>query len=374
MRNLALAILAGAILTALTLVPFLGNHAPPAAGREVPAKPSREIADSGPRVAVEPRVKHEAEDKFWDGEFQKELEASGIRIEALDARSRAVLRQSWQACQDNGIAADSVCVSDTAPAAPFLLIFERSKTYEAELMAEALKEAAIAFFRVFTAEFGELFDGASLAKTQVCPVYVFESRARYLDVRRVPDWYGGDFSSRANRISLYKDSPDLYETLFHLLTHAVLHQAWLRKGNELASLTDTEMAWFSEGLSAYMENFKRDVQGGFLLGQPAPDHLPFVRKMLLSGKALKLPELMGITCRALHDPDKGRNWRAQVTAQSWALVYFLNKAAEGKYREKFRQYFTREIEGKGGLESAKECLGDLEALDLEVAEFYRAFK
>lgn len=338
---------------------------------------ARRVILRDPAAVNSRRVLREAlpDDGLADAEFEEYLRTKGIRIDSLESRERAVLRQTWQACRDFGVSESALCVVDTAPQAPFLLMLERSTFYNAELVLGALNEASVAFFRAFTAEFGKLFDGAALARTQVCPVYVFESRQRYERVRRVPEYYGGDFSPRTKRVSFYKDTNVLFETLFRLLTHAMLHQLWLTNGNELVDPKDTGMAWFSEGLSSYMEKFKRDATGGFVLGERAPDHLPYVRKLLASGKGMPLPELMAMTCRAYAGGTaKGQAWRNQVTAQSWALVYFLNKSADGKYREKLREYFATEIQGKGGAEAASRCFGDLEALDREYVEFYKSLK
>jgi hypothetical protein len=194
----------------------------------------------------------------------------------------------------------------------------------------------------------------------------------------VPDYYAGHFDAKEGWIWMFKDASSLYESLFHLCTHALVHEVAHPRGTTSQQLYQSSMCWFSEGLSTYLESFKRDKQGGFVLGAPSSRYTSLMKKLISDGRHVPLPEFMKGTyaeyAQKRWDSRRKRGFVDTTDAQAWSLVYFLYQHEGGKYREKFYAYFKMEVEGKGGLTAAKWCFGDLDALNREYEDFYRNLK
>lgn len=343
-------------------------------GRQKPgdAPPSRSGArDSQPGDRAEVVPTPPPDPEALKNEFLRHLERTGVRRDSLSPHEERVREAVWSACRDYRVPEDSVEVLDTAPKTPFLLILERSQSYNSSLFLSAMRQACERFCEVFAAEFGDRLGSPAPAEDEVLTLFVFESREKYSRLGDSQVSWGGHFSSRNGRITMYRDTNVVYETLFHLCTHALLHQAWLRRGGDPSVPALDEMAWFSEGLSAWFESFKRDARGDFILGQVSPSYLPGARKLIADGRQMRLTELMGMSFETYVGKRRESRWNIQFSAQCWALVHFLQRANGGKYRDKFHEYVALEIAGRGGLEAAKACFGDLDVLEREYAEYVR---
>lgn len=265
---------------------------------------------------------------------------------------------------------------DCAPESPHVLCMETSSSYNAELMLGAFKECVVHLYKLFFQRYSSLFDVKSFGENEVCFIYVFESRQRYSEVTNSPDWAGGHFEPGTGRIYIYKDTNQLYETLFHEGIHQLVHTVSQMKVENVKERRNVNMFWFTEGIATFFESFKRDAQGGFILGEISSNYKPFIKQLIGSGKHMKLPELLKISYLdfARQQGVKGRPWINQMYAQSWSVVYFFYTYDGGKYKDKFNQYFMKEIDQKGNLEAAKACFGDLDALNKEYEEFYKGMK
>jgi len=134
------------------------------------------------------------------------------------------------------------------------------------------------------------------------------------------------------------------------------------------------MFWFTEGIATFFESFKRDATGGFILGQVSTTYLPMVKKMITEGKHRKLDDLMKDSYMDFARKSGNPQFVGQMYAQSWSVVYFMYTYQNGKYRDKFNEYFKKEVAQKGSYDMAKECFGDLVALNAEYEEFYKSQK
>ncbi len=305
------------------------------------------------------------------------LKSKRLEESALSARERKVAVLTWECSILGNRPEDSRVWLDCSPNSPFLLCMEKSDAYSAELMLRDFKDVVNTFYGIFCGEYGSLFDASAHAADDATLVYIFESSERYHSISNPTPWAGGHFDNRTGEIHLYKDTIQLYETLFHLCTHAVVHAISGSRLDDRRKLIDSEMAWFSEGLSAYFECFKRDVKGGFVLGERSAEYMPYVRRMISSGKQKKLRDFMDVSflqyARERADPRK-RTYIQDTAAQSWALVYFLLKHEDKRYRQAFFGYFTLEVQGEGGREAAERCFGDLDALDREYQDYFKNLK
>ncbi|KAF0244448.1 MAG: hypothetical protein FD180_2515 [Planctomycetota bacterium] len=322
--------------------------------------------ESGPPAAAPPRAA-----------FADWLKVRGIDEGQLTPRELKIAKLKWNRAIEYSIAESSLAWLDCAPDAPFLLCMEKSDTYVAELMLTSFREVVITFYQVFCKEYGSLFDAGAHARNEVTLVYIFATSDRYHSISQSTPWAGGHFSSRTGEIHLYKDTSQLYETLFHLCTHAAIHAISGSRITVGKKLVDSEMAWFSEGLSTYFENFKRDATGGFVFGGVSSMYKPYVKKMIADGKNSKMRDFMGVSYKQYvlerSNPSK-RSYVTDTDAQSWSVVYFLLQHEGGEYRQEFFDYFKMEVEGKGSLEAAKQCFGDLDALDKEYHDYFKNMK
>ncbi|MCE9584437.1 MAG: DUF1570 domain-containing protein [Planctomycetes bacterium] len=263
---------------------------------------------------------------------------------------------------------------DCAPDAPHVLCMERSSGYNADLMVQAFKDCVVTLYKLFFQRYSSLFDVKSFGENEVTFIYIFESRDRYASSTGSPQWAGGHFDTRNHCIFIYKDTNQLYETLFHEGIHQLVDTVSQMKVAKLKERRSVNMFWFTEGLATFFESFKRDATGGFILGEVSPHYMPQIRKMIADGKHLKLPDMMKISYSEFGQKSGDVQFVGRMYCQSWSVVYFLYTYAGGKYKDKFNEYFKREVDEKGSFDAAKECFGDLDAMNKEYEEFYKNMK
>ncbi|MCE9584125.1 MAG: hypothetical protein K8T20_16700 [Planctomycetes bacterium] len=264
---------------------------------------------------------------------------------------------------------------DCAPDAPFVFCLEKSDKYNASLSLEAFQTDAKAYFGQFCRQFGGLFSSEVLCSSAVCPIYVFSTQERYRACTEAPGWLGGHFDSTLGMSFLYRDSSTLTEALFHELTHQMFYViSGVKNGKPLVPTASGE-CWFLEGLTTYFEGFTREAEGRIVFGVPPGEYLAAAKKRLAGPKRYKLAELMRVTFSQLKDDaNAGGRSATQITSQCWAATFFLLIGADGKYRDRYLDYFKLELVGKGGHEAAVKCFGDLGAMDAEYVEFFRTLK
>ncbi|MCC6739797.1 MAG: hypothetical protein IT452_12190 [Planctomycetia bacterium] len=302
-------------------------------------------------------------------EFRGFLEKRGASFEAMNAHDRSALRARWLACRDYGIPEDRVVARDAAPRAPFLVLIERSDLDDAELLALALVDCVTAVAEAFAAEFGGAFDTLNMEAEVVTPVYVFETRGRFA-APAGEDSHTARFDRSSGRVTCTKDSATLFMSLFDACTRALIHRAWVRRNPGAPDLGAARTVWLTEGLAHYFASFGRNASGEIVTGEISQVAMPLVKQRTSRGKAIPLRDLLSATILAERRRAIPEDERAGFAAEAWALVYFLRKADDGKRREALRRYFDRELEGRGGVEAAQECLGDLADLEARFLDFW----
>ncbi|KAF0244451.1 MAG: hypothetical protein FD180_2518, partial [Planctomycetota bacterium] len=266
---------------------------------------------------------------------------------------------------------------DCAPDSPHVLCMEKSTSYNAKLMLEAFKECVVTLYKLFFDKYSALFDVKSFGTNEVCFIYVFESSARYHEISNPTPWAGGHFEPGTGRIYIYKDTSQLYETLFHEGIHQLVHTVSQMKVEKVSERRSVNMFWFTEGIATFFESFKRDDKGGFILGEVSSNYKPYMKKMIADGKHKKLKDLFNINYMQFamesRNPSK-RSYVNDMYAQSWSVVYFLYTHENGKYKDAFNKYFKIEVDKGGSFDGAKEIFGDLDKLNTEYENFYKAMK
>jgi hypothetical protein len=263
---------------------------------------------------------------------------------------------------------------DCSPEAPYLLAMEESTSYNAQLMMEDFKGCVKQLFELFFKRYGTLFDVEKFKKEEVNFIMIFESRERYMEGENAPYFAGGHFNTQTGRIFIYKDTPQLYETLFHEGIHQLCHnlsQMMVEKDSERSNVN---MFWFTEGIACFFGAFKRDATGGFVLGEVDANYLPQTKQMIAAGKHMKLDPLMKMTYLDFARKSGDPKFVGQMYCQSWSVVYFMYTFQNGKYKSKFDEYFKKETASQGSYKAAKEIFGDLDALNKEYEEFYKNLK
>jgi hypothetical protein len=161
----------------------------------------------------------------------------------------------------------------------------------------------------------------------------------------------------------------------HEGTHQLMHHVTKRiveeeLGEEISwthpRLNPTSV-WFREGLAEYFGSAvkKGDSWEPFALNV----YRLMAWKMILARKldVWTLKDLLNVRNNAgFRVPGKG-HMGSQFYGQSWAFVYFLNHYKDGKYRDKFLEYFKREVHGESGLAVFKEVFGveEVEGSEME---------
>ncbi|MBI2924048.1 MAG: DUF1570 domain-containing protein [Planctomycetes bacterium] len=263
---------------------------------------------------------------------------------------------------------------DCGPEAPYLLCMEESSSYNAELMLEDFKGIVKTLYELFFKRYGKLFNVEEFGANEVCFIYIFENRDRYMKCTAAPYFAGGHFDTTNGRIFIYKDTPKLYETLFHEGIHQLVHNVTQMKEKNDKARRNINMFWFTEGIACFFEFFKRDAVGGFVLGEVSKDYVGSVQALMKSNKHTPLQKMMKITYMEFARNSGNPQYVSAMYAQSWSVVYFFYTYQGGKYVEKFNDYFKREVDMKGGYDPAKEIFGDLEQLNKEYEEYIKALR
>ncbi|NUN50879.1 MAG: DUF1570 domain-containing protein [Candidatus Brocadiae bacterium] len=263
---------------------------------------------------------------------------------------------------------------DCGPDAPYLLLCEDSPNYSADLVLGDFKGVVKTLYDLFFQRYSKLFDVQSFGENEVCFIYIFESRQRYIESTGAPYFAGGHFDTQKGQIFIYMDTPDKYETIFHEGIHQLVHTISQMKVEKLTERRNVNMFWFTEGIATFFEGFKRDAQGGFILGEISQKYLPTAKQLVTTGKHMKLTEIMKLSyvdfSRRSGDPKFVMN----MYSQSWSIVYFLYKFDGGKYKDKFETYYKSEVAQKGSFDAAKAAFGDLDQLNKEYEEFVKNLK
>ncbi|GEM_PF-3246389 len=265
-----------------------------------------------------------------------------------------------------------VCVSEK----PYLIAVQENPAYSAEIIAEDFRKVAEHLYKLFKKEYAEkfaitdIFEGEQAE--EVLPIIVYDSKKTYIEKNPgTPDWAGGHFEPGTGWIKMFKETGKPYETVFHEGTHQLVGAATRLKGGK-----DTNMFWFTEGIATYFEDFKRDANGDFVIGIKSRQYLPEVQRAMRAKTHMTFDKIIGksymefrIQQSQIRDPFQQNQFVGLHYAESWSIAYFLNTFDNGKYRDKFNEYFLKEISGEGTLQNFVKIFGDLATLEKEWFDF-----
>jgi hypothetical protein len=368
MRRILLGLTALAAFAGILVAAFWGGGKPPKKAEPAPAPTSPpKAADEPPKpppdlLGVE-RIPAPEDD--WRGarvgvEGRKELEGAMVayvhssEFSLLSGRARSAALVSRELALLWGT---KKTVVSLAPELPWIVAVEEAPDAP---VARDIAAALRTFAGAFRARFKALYDSAPPRADEVAPIIILPTRDEYLRRAKPPAFAVGHTNLNSGWAFVPRSSRPLLEGV---LLEAV-RQEWValarprapRDGIPLDSLAP----WFWEGASAFYA-FPPESESR---------HAHDARAALRDGALHPLSLLLATTrgqLAASSDP------RAAFASQpqGWAFTAFLERAAGGKRRDAFDRYAELELSGKGGIEAAKQCFGDLEALDGEYREFVK---
>lgn len=354
-----LIVLSGALLIAAVAVVLARSRKPPP--QEAP-QPNRAVPVPEPDPEAELR------------ELARRKQAEREAFERLPERAKAVELARIEIDGLWGLDAAARIWIDGAPESPFVFVVERAATPVPGPFEDELRRRGAALWADACERFRGCFDAAAILERRPCLVYIFGSEERYRESTEPPEWLGGHFDSGSGRSYLYGHDRDMLERLQHELAHQVLFAAADGVPPAKRAPSDEATCWLTEGLTAWYESCGPDENGKLAFGRNSSFYLPEARLALSGQNRLRVATLVATTYRQFRALAVKRNGMLRFVAQSWAFVHFLETGAQGRHREAFRRYVREELAGRGGPAAAKECLGDLDALDREVVEFTNSLR
>ncbi|MEK7466569.1 MAG: hypothetical protein AAB074_04070 [Planctomycetota bacterium] len=257
--------------------------------------------------------------------------------------------------------------------APWIVAVEETPDASAPVIAADLAAALGEFHADFRARFKSLFESRPPDPGWIAPVVVLASRDEYLRRAKPPAFAISHTNLHSGWAFLSRGRRELKESALHEATW----QCWIalararapREGIPTASLA----AWFWNGTAEFLSAARPDGQAHLHPGKGVSRNLTDVRAAVREKKMKPLPALLAPTFADLDASPDPREAFA-VASQSWAFVAFLEMSGDGKRRGELDRYAESELSGKGGLEAAKACFGDLEVLDREYREFVKQLK
>ncbi|MDQ7780546.1 MAG: DUF1570 domain-containing protein, partial [Planctomycetota bacterium] len=188
-------------------------------------------------------------------------------------------------------------------------------------------------------------------------VFIFKDRESYLEKTGVKE-YAAAFYSPQKRALFIPNDPDVGErdkVLFHEGTHQLVDFAagYGRGGRPF---------WFEEGMATHFEALGRGGSGDPLTRVGSDHYLTGIKAAMRDKKFKPFAEMLAMDYRAGQSSDEQRSLNY---AQSWSIVYFLYSYDGGKYRGKWKEYFTAELGGRGGVKTFSDIFGDVGAIEKE---------
>ncbi|NUN49562.1 MAG: DUF1570 domain-containing protein [Candidatus Brocadiae bacterium] len=321
------------------------------------------------------KVEH---DRLAEDDRKQKEEAA--RLAGLSERDKRVMDRVTRLRIEFG--ADFIFKEDK----PLLFCIQTSPGYNAELKLDEYVGELKAFYSRFYERFGDKFQLGDL-NDQVMLIWIFRDPQTYRiygDKRGLPAGAGGHWegSAGAERLMLFHSSDnraDPYGTIFHETVHMIVYYA-----TQLRGKSSGQMLWFTEGIATYFEPFTRDERGrirqdGNTLNK---DRLPMIRNYCSQNAHVKLTDMLAKTYRdfsfemaAPGDPRRKLERGLLYYAQAWSMVYFFYNYENGKYAEKFEQYFREELNGNPGPATFRKVFGEnLDTLEKEWLEFTKSLR
>jgi hypothetical protein len=167
-------------------------------------------------------------------------------------------------------------------------------------------------------------------------IWMFADRDEFLRYHKKHYWSdlpnnAAYYDQRHYQVVLYWTTPEAMKyVLYHELTHLLMDMG-------VGYYNPEWTPWFGEGVAGYFERCEV-ISGQLVHGTLAPSLLQQTRQTWLPERSARLINLL-ITATGQHFEDKNN---AEYYNKSYLLVYFLLHGEQGKYREKFLEYFEEE--------------------------------
>ncbi len=288
-----------------------------------------------------------------------EKAAKEAEIARQGPRGQAVLTRLEEAKEKFG-GAEFDFMDMTKIGSPYLILLEKDKRVIAEVRLEELGEVMTQLYKLWFAMYGEKFQLKEFDDA-VMPIWVYATEDGYKKYAKNPK-AAAHFEPWNGWFIVNNELDDIYGVMFHEGIHQLVDYSTRVRGGHR-----TNKFWFTEGVATYFEIFERRGDN-FILGRTRPAKNPYLstsKDLIRREHAMKLVEFIDMD----YSEAQISNTTYSHYSQSWALTHFLNKYEEGKYVEKFEQYFVEEVAGKGGPETFQRIFGDLDALEKEWQEF-----
>jgi hypothetical protein len=318
-----------------------------------------------------------------------ELEAARLRFEAhrrkiaSDPRYRNVHLARAEA-------AKHVVLSDleyeTLEAGPWLLFVQKceSERKNRDAVARARKKAALlkTLYRTFRSLYGDRVGLPPLEEHVVMRVWIFAERQsfdRYLATVEAPKarpsccvyhpksrWLAispDAFHGTGNPPGQVLDDNFSLQEATKQLLHHVRKSLLTQETGRAVDWSDPRLwsrsHWLREGLAEYLGTARTKDESWELCQRNYYRIRPWQRLRTRLVREWGLPELLEVRgARDLEEAELRNPWAGTLfCGQSWALVYFLQHGAEGKYAERFLGYMDRELHGRTGSRVFCEAFG-----------------
>lgn len=256
---------------------------------------------------------------------------------------------------------------------PYLVAVEHKKNVDMEIVEKELAQIFGSLYRLFYSEYGELLQLDPIAVP--VPVLLFNSKDAYEEARGAhprilpisSEFAAGYYTPGTGLLVQWHPDSDgrkLKQTLWNVMFHEGTHQLVDFSTKKFGGSIALGAPWFQEGVAEYLGGAKRETVPGekpgtfdykFSLGEFLPHRFTTVQRAIQTGSVIPLYELTHLDFGnfvARRDSQEGSSDNQRyidvLYAQGWALVMFLNRAGDGKYKNMFNEYFVAESRGEGG--------------------------
>ncbi|MDQ7780706.1 MAG: hypothetical protein RDV41_13510 [Planctomycetota bacterium] len=244
---------------------------------------------------------------------------------------------------------------------PYVIFLEKDAQIKEDMFEgvyDTLGKLSKVFFSAYLGE-----EEPKTMVEELMAVFIFKNRESFLRRTGAKEYVGAYFTGerQALMVPYARHSKERERLLFHEGAHQLVDFV-ARKGGGVP-----RPFWFEEGVSTNFEalcNIKSDVDP--LIGIGSVHYLFTVKAAISTKKHRPFKEMIEMSYGEgqKSDDDRGNNY-----AQSWAMVHYLYNYENGKYREKWREYFKDMTSGKSGLSLFESHFGDATEREKEWEKF-----
>jgi hypothetical protein len=232
-------------------------------------------------------------------------------------------------------------------------------------------------YDTFVREYGDMLDRESM-QNDVVVAFIFRGTKEYQQYVRNP-MAAAHYEPFNQRLFLNNELGDPYGVCFHEGTHQLVHFAsgYIQKPRTF---------WFEEGMATHSEAFKQVRKGDeleFVIHQVHERYLNGAKSAIRGKRWIPFKTFLNLKYQEFHTWARKRAHKEKNPflymqlvqigyCEAWATTYFLYHYENGKYKQKFCEYFKRELKGDGGLKSFTEIFQvDLDVLEKQCKDYIK---